>query len=171
MADGRDRDELSQLLAELVAVSRDDRVPWARPPARGTVVDGRFEVVRTLGHGGFGVVLEVEDLRLERRVAFKAVRRGARRPTGEEERLLRREAQAIARLSHPNIVTLHDAGWTEDGPYLVLELLEGETLAERLARGAASRSEAIGIAADVARALAHAHGAGVLQAYPVLGYK
>jgi hypothetical protein len=122
---------------------------------------GRFRLVREIGRGGFGVVFEAEDPALGRRVALKAVRTGGRAGL-REERLLR-EAEAAARLSHPAIVTLFDVGRTAQGPYLVLELLEGETLAARCARGPMSVREAVGIAGAVTRALAHAHERGVVH--------
>ena len=102
---------------------------WEHVLRPGAVV-GRFELVREIGRGGFGVVYEARDRELGRSVAFKAVRAGERASL-QEERLLR-EAEAAARLSHPNIVTLYDAGRCEHGPYLVLELLHGQTLAARL---------------------------------------
>jgi eukaryotic-like serine/threonine-protein kinase len=79
-----------------------------------------------------------------------------------EERLLS-EAEAAARLSHPNIVTLFDVGRTDDGPYLVLELLRGETLARRLEQGPIPVREALRIAVEVAKGLAHAHAHGVVH--------
>lgn len=125
------------------------------------LVVGRFELLRELGRGGFGVVWEAKDRELGRRVAFKVVRAGSRRDL-REERLLR-EAEAAAQLSHPNIVTLHDVGRSESGPYLVLELLEGKPLAERVSRGALPVKEAVHLGAEVARGLAHAHGHGVVH--------
>ncbi len=121
---------------------------------------GRFELVKEIGRGGFGVVWEAKDRELGRAVAFKAVLGG--RPDAHEERLLR-EAEAAARLSHPNIVTLFDVGRTDDGPYLVLELLRGETLAKRLDQGPIPIHEALRIAVEVAQGLAHAHGEGVIH--------
>ena len=98
---------------------------------------------------------------LGRTVAFKAVVAGARAATCEE-RLLH-EAEAAARLSHPNIVTLYDVGRSECGPYLVLELLRGQTLAQRFAIGAVTVREALRIALEVAKGLAHAHARGVVH--------
>ncbi len=121
------------------------------------MVIGRFELMRELGRGGFGVVYEARDRELGRTVAFKAVRAGS----GPREDRLLREAEAAARLSHPNIVTLFDVGHSEHGPYLVLELLRGQTLARRLAQGRLSVRESLRIAVEVAKALAHAHGEGV----------
>jgi serine/threonine protein kinase len=131
----------------------------ALPACRPGQVVGRFELVREIGRGGFGVVYEARDQQLGRSVALKAVRMGGDVDL-KEERLLR-EAEAAAQLSHPNIVTLHDVGSFERGPYLVMELLRGQTLGERLGRGAIPAHEALPIAVDVARAVAHAHANGV----------
>lgn len=125
------------------------------------LVVGRFELVREIGRGGFGVVYEARDRELGRMVAFKAICAGDR-PDVREERLLQ-EAEAAARLSHPNIVTLHDVGRSEHGPYLVLELLHGSSLSARLAHGRLSVSEAVRVGVEVAKGLAHAHGRGVIH--------
>jgi tetratricopeptide (TPR) repeat protein len=145
-------------------IARSPEVDIGRVPARlrpGVIVDGRFEIVREVGSGGFGVVYEARDLSLGRTVAFKAVA-GIHKRALQEDRLLR-EAVAAARLSHPNIVQLHDMGHSEFGPYLVLELLRGETLEARLASGALPPRQAMHTARDVASALAHAHAAGVVH--------
>jgi serine/threonine protein kinase len=126
-------DALSALLAEIVAASDGGApAPWERLLAPGARV-GKFELVRELGHGGFGVVYEALDLQLRRRVAFKAIRPGARARDPASVELLRREAMAVAQLQHPNIVTLFEAGAGE-GPYLIFELLRGETVAYRCRR-------------------------------------
>ncbi len=154
---------LSALLAELVgAPERPPPAPWDRLLAAGARV-GRFELVRELGRGGFGVVYEARDGELGRRVAFKAIRPGDRARNPRSEELMRREATAVAQLQHPNIVTLFDAGRSDAGPYLIFELLRGETLAHRLARGRLSSREALRVALAVARALVHAHANGVLH--------
>ena len=156
------QDALSALLAEIVAASDGaDPAPWERVLAPGTRV-GRFELVQELGRGGFGVVFEALDRELRRRVAFKAIRPGDRARDPASAELLRREAMAVAQLQHPNIVTLFDAG-ADAGPYLILELLRGETLAQRLRRGRTSAREAMRVALAVSRALAHAHANGVLH--------
>ena len=123
---------------------------------------GRYELVRELGRGGFGVVFEARDQVLGRAVAWKAMRPGVMAGR-RDEAPLRREAEAAAQLSHPNLVTLFDVGSWEGGPYLVMELLRGESLEARLARGALPPAEALAISVEVARALVHAHGAGVVH--------
>jgi tetratricopeptide (TPR) repeat protein len=135
--------------------------PWDRALRPGTVIANRFELVREIGRGAFGVVYEARDRDLGRPVAFKAVRAGDRAAL-REERLLR-EAEAAARLSHPNIVTLHDVGRTAQGPYLVLELLRGQTLEDRLDQGPIPTREALRIAVEIAKGLAHAHAEGVVH--------
>ncbi|GEJ55466.1 hypothetical protein AMYX_02070 [Anaeromyxobacter diazotrophicus] len=125
------------------------------------LVVGRFELVRELGRGGFGVVYEARDRELGRAVAFKAICTSGS-PEVREGRLLQ-EAEAAARLSHPNIVTLHDVGRTEHGPYLILELLHGRSLAARLAHGRLSVGEAVRVGVEAAKGLAHAHARGVVH--------
>jgi serine/threonine protein kinase len=152
---------LSELIQELVRSPVDQPgASWERVLRSGQVF-GRYELVREIGRGGFGVVWEALDRELGREVAFKAVGPGGS-PDLREERLLR-EAESAARLSHPNIVTLLDVGRSEQGPYLVLELLRGETLAARLHQGPLTVREALRIALEVAKGLAHAHEQGVVH--------
>ena len=153
---------LSALLQELVKAPPDSvGSAWARELRPGDQV-GRFRIVRELGRGGFGVVYEADDLELARRVALKALRP---RRSGEELAAdwIRREAEAAARLDHPAIVTLFDVGTSDGSPYLVMELLRGETLAQRLERGALPLGEALRVGLELARGLAHAHGRGLLH--------
>jgi TolB-like protein/tetratricopeptide (TPR) repeat protein len=121
---------------------------------------GRFELRQELGRGAFGVVFEALDGELGRQVAFKILKPG-RDDLGAEQ--LRREAEIVARLTHPNLVTLHDVGRCEHGPYLVLERLRGTTLARRLEAGPLAPTEALRISTQVARGLAHAHASGVVH--------
>ncbi len=147
---------MSALLEELALA------PEVRPGSGigpGTVIGARFEVLRELGRGGFGVVFEARDRELGRLVAVKVVR--PRR--GVDPGMLRAEAEAAAALHHPNIVTVHDLGSAGGEGWLVLELLRGETLEDRLRRGALPGPEALRVASEVARGLAHAHHAGVLH--------
>jgi hypothetical protein len=116
---------VSRLLGELAeAPPTDVGDGWKKWLASGVVV-GRFELVREIGRGGFGVVWEAVDRESGRRVAFKAVRPGGK--GGVREARLLQEAEVSARLSHPGIVSLLDVGRSSHGPYLVLELLRGWT--------------------------------------------
>ena len=162
LTDGPAPGAFSALLRELVrSPEEEEGAPaWDAALWPGAVV-GRFELVREVGRGGFGVVWEARDRVLGRTVAFKALHAGGS-PELREDRLLR-EAEAAARLSHPNIVTLYDLGRSEHGPYLVLELLRGETLARRLERGPLAAREALRVAIEVAKGLAHAHAHGVVH--------
>ena len=147
---------MSALLEELADA------PEVRPGSGigpGTVIGGRFEVLRELGRGGFGVVFEARDRELGRLVAVKVVR--PRR--GIDPSMLRAEAEAAATLHHPNIVTVHDLGSADGEGWLVLELLRGDTLEDRMRRGRLPTAEALRIGTEIARGLAHAHHAGVVH--------
>jgi serine/threonine-protein kinase len=149
---------MSALLRDLL---RQDTAPGKAAfvePAPGVMV-GRFELVKELGRGGFGVVYEARDVQLRRSVAVKLLRVGG---AGLSEQL-EREAELVARLSHPNLVTIFDVGLSEHGPYLVLELLQGQTLQQRLDVGPLSPREAVHVAVEVARGLAYAHADGVVH--------
>jgi len=124
-------------------------------------VIGRFELIREIGKGGFGIVYEARDTELGRFVAFKAVRPGPR-PDVRAERLIR-EAETAARLSHPNIVTLFDVGRDAEGPYLVMELLRGSTLLQKLRQELPPLREVLRIAVSIGQGLAHAHAHGVIH--------
>jgi serine/threonine-protein kinase len=108
------------------------------------------------------VVYEALDPQLGRSVALKTLR-----PTRSAHELAKdsilREAEAVARLDHPAIVTLHDVGHCPSGPYLVEEMLHGETLAERMGGGPVPARDAVAVALAVAQGLAHAHGHGVVH--------
>ncbi|HYG67150.1 MAG TPA: serine/threonine-protein kinase, partial [Anaeromyxobacteraceae bacterium] len=154
-------DPVSDLLFELARSPERDPAELGATLAPGDVV-GRFELLREIGRGGFGVVFEARDRELGRLVAFKAMR--PLRSGGRSlEQPLREEAEAAARLNHPNIVTLHDYGIHEGTPYLILERLHGETLHERLKRGPLRPLDAIRLGMDIARGLVHAHAAGVIH--------
>ncbi|MCJ7440581.1 MAG: protein kinase, partial [Thermoanaerobaculaceae bacterium] len=105
---------------------------------------GPYELLGLIGAGGMGEVYRARDTRLGRDVAIKVL---PAEFAADAERLKRfeREAKATAALSHPNILDVHDVGTHEGVPYLVEELLEGESLRERLARGAVPAREALGI--------------------------
>jgi TolB-like protein/Flp pilus assembly protein TadD len=123
---------------------------------------GPYEIVSLLGAGGMGEVYKARDMRLGRDVAIKVL---PAEFASDPERLKRfeREARATAALSHPNILAVHDVGTHKDVPYLVEELLEGESLKERVERGALGAPEAVGIAVQMARGLAAAHEKGIVH--------
>ncbi len=123
---------------------------------------GRYVVERTLGQGGMGVVYEVRDPALpDRRLALKQVLRAA----ADREALLRfeREGRLLARLRHPHVLPVHELGLGPEGPYLVTDLVPGETLAEALARGPLAPRRAAEVARGVADALAAVHAAGLVH--------
>ena len=122
---------------------------------------GPYEIVAPLGEGGMGEVYRARDPRLSRDVAVKVLPRSA---TEDTDRLARfeREARTIAGLSHPNLLAIFDVG-TGEVPYLVTELLDGETLRSRLGRGAIGQGEAIGLALQLTAGLTAAHARGVVH--------
>src|SRR5947207_865889 len=124
---------------------------------------GPYEVVSLVGSGGMGEVYRARDTRLERDVAVKVL------PphlidTAQARDRFQREARAVAALQHPNICTIHDVGDIGDGhAYLVMELLQGETLQQRLARGRLDVVALVDVAAALADALDAAHRAGIVH--------
>src|SRR5512141_2305582 len=123
---------------------------------------GPYEVLAPLGAGGLGEVYRAHDTRLDRDVALKVVAARHGEDAGAVRRFAR-EARIAARLTHPNVCTLFDTGSEGDAAYFVMELLEGETLAARIARGPVPEEEARRIGADVARGLARAHELGFVH--------
>ena len=126
---------------------------------------GNYQIVEFLGEGGMGTVYRVEHTVLGRQYALKALRaRVVERDEDAAENFVR-EARTAARVHHPNIVDVFDFGYLPDGrPYFVMELLEGESLAARVARGALPPAEVVTIARQLATALAAAHDRGVIHA-------
>lgn len=120
------------------------------------VLDDRYELHALIGQGTFGRVFRGRDRRLERSVAVKVIK-----PWWTEDpkwaRRFEREAQLMARINHPGIVQIYDIGYGEQGLYYVAELVEGESLAERLRRGRLSPAQARDVAKQLCRALAQAH--------------
>jgi eukaryotic-like serine/threonine-protein kinase len=138
----------------------------APPQTTPTVVptaQKRYEIVRELGRGGMGVVYLARDSVLEREVAYKVLPEGLRGNPNALKNFLR-EAKAAAQLNHPNIVTVYDAGESEHGFYMAMELVEGTTLKEILRqRGAVSANAAAYILRQMASALQYAHGRKVVH--------
>jgi Tol biopolymer transport system component len=123
---------------------------------------GPYEVTAPLGSGGMGEVYRARDTRLGREVAVKVLPAGL---TADAERLRRfeQEARAASVLNHPNIIAIHDVGTHDGSPYVVTELLEGETLRERINGVALPPRKAVEYAGQVARGLAAAHDRGIVH--------
>jgi eukaryotic-like serine/threonine-protein kinase len=130
----------------------------------GDVIGGRFRLVRVLGTGGMGHVLEAEDLELQRRVAVKVMQDRIGNDEGAIARVFR-EARAAARLQSPHVAKVLDVGrLASGGPYLVMELLEGSDLQAVLAtRGPLPVNEAVDYVMQACEALAEAHRAGIVH--------
>src|SRR5262245_1715912 len=123
---------------------------------------GPYEILAPIGAGGMGEVYRARDTKLHRDVAVKVL------PTEfalDPDRLARftREAQLLASLSHPHIAAIHGLEESKDVQALILELVEGETLADRIARGPISLDEAVAIAGQISEALEAAHAAGIIH--------
>ncbi len=123
---------------------------------------GPYEIKSPLGAGGMGEVYRAVDTRLDRIVAIKVLGANVASNPGLRERF-EREARTVSALNHPNICALYDLGRDRDTDYLVLEYLEGDTLAARLAKGPLPVEQAVRVAIQIAEALARAHGAGVVH--------
>jgi WD40 repeat protein len=123
---------------------------------------GPYEVLGLLGAGGIGEVYRARDPRLGREVAIKVLHSDV---ASDPERLQRfeREARAVAALNHPNVLTVFDVGTHDGTPYVVTELLEGETLRELLSRRSSNQRQILSFAAQVARGLDAAHAKGIVH--------
>lgn len=126
------------------------------------IAAGRFKVLGLLGAGGMGTVYAAEDTALGRTVALKMIRAFRFASTAEQQRF-EREARATAKLDHPHIVPVYEVGELEGHAFLVMKLITGGTLADRLPVGAMRPDEAVGIMAKMAAAVQHAHEQGVLH--------
>ena len=159
-----DADLLQQIL-ELLRHA-DPASPFLEPPqdARDALSPGTelgpYTIVDLLGRGGMGEVYRARDVRLGRDVAIKVLP-GAFAKDPDRVARFEREARAVAALSHPNVLAVFDTGVYLSHPFVVTELLEGQTLTERLAGGALPVRKAIDWGAQIARGLAAAHGKGV----------
>jgi serine/threonine-protein kinase len=129
----------------------------------GTLLNGRYRLDEQVGIGGMARVYRGFDTVLERQVAVKTLNREVASDSDPLERF-RREARAVARLSHPHIVTVIDAGEDDGTPYIVFEYIEGETLKQRIQRlGRLEIPEAVAYAIELARALGAAHAARIVH--------
>jgi len=147
-----------QALAELA------RSAWPEPPAPGEP-PGRYEVLEPIGAGGMGVVYAARDHQLRRTVALKMLQPGGAGDASEarmRERLLR-EARAMARLSHPNVLAVYEVGELDGQVFLAMELVEGRTLTAWLGEERRSWREVLDVFLEAARGLAAAHAAGLIH--------
>jgi serine/threonine protein kinase len=120
------------------------------PLTPGTTL-GPYQILSLIGAGGMGEVYRAKDTRLDRTVAIKVLPHGLS------------DDPEFRALDHPNICALHDVGETDGAAFLVMQHLEGETLAARLARATLPLDQALKIAADIAAALDHAHRQGIVH--------
>jgi serine/threonine protein kinase len=133
----------------------------ATPPPAGAIDLPGYDVLEELGRGGMGIVYKARDRELGRAVAVKVLRSDGW--GGDWETRLRREAEALARVQHPNIVQIFDVSAHQGQPYLVLEYIGGGTLADRLRTGPVPPREAAGLIRAVALAVQAAHEQGVVH--------
>jgi eukaryotic-like serine/threonine-protein kinase len=127
------------------------------------LVAGRYEVRRPLGHGAMAVVDLAHDAELDRPVALKRLAENLARDEDRRRRFVR-EARLAARLTHPNVVRVYDVGEDEGRPFIAMEYVDGETLADLVAhRGPLPSAEAVTLGIQAARALAAAHDAGLVH--------
>jgi serine/threonine-protein kinase len=130
---------------------------------------GRYKVIKRLGERGKGIIFTAEDTRLGRAVAVKVIKVEGLDPEGLLR--LQREVQAMARLMHPNVVTVFDIGQEGGRHYLLLELMEGGDVEHLIASSPGKRLDAttaVRIGKEVARALEHTHG--TIRPHQALGY-
>ena len=123
---------------------------------------GPYEILSPIGAGGMGEVYKAKDTRLDRTVAIKVLPEHlAESP--ERKARFEREAKAISQLNHPHICTLHDVGEQDGVDFIVMEYIEGDTLAERLKKGALKLEKALEYGIQIADGLDKAHRAGIVH--------
>jgi predicted Ser/Thr protein kinase len=130
-----------------------------RQPPR---VSDQYEIERELGHGGMGVVYLARQRSLNRRVALKVLRPGEQSFGPVMQRFLD-EAQHLARLRHPNIVTIHEVGDADGEPFFTMDFIDGETLSAVIARGPLTPTRAVEVLKQIAAAVQHAHRQGIVH--------
>jgi tetratricopeptide (TPR) repeat protein len=153
----------SPALSETLAASGPPAVGPTAMPKPGDLIDGKIEIVRMLGSGGMGAVFEGLHRRTGRRVAVKLLRPNLCSDPAACQRMVE-EALACGRIQHPNVVDVYDAGACGSQPYIVMELLRGESLGTRIDRERTiAVAAAVDIAVQAAAGLAAAHAAGIIH--------
>lgn len=133
------------------------------PLSTGSVFAERFEIIGLLGQGGMSTVYKARQIAMDRIIALKVMHESLSSDSKAYQRL-RREAQAVGALNHPNIVKVHSFGTNGNRPYLAMDLIEGKSLASMLAeKNTLGAEQLLPIIVPIAKALAHAHSAGVLH--------
>ncbi len=129
----------------------------------GKAIGGRYRIQEIIGEGGMGVVYEAHDAQVDRQVAIKLVRRECLQDAKFVTRF-RRELEVTSQLRHPSTIRVYEHGETEDGrPYMVMELLTGQSLAERLEQGRVPEFQALQFARQIAESLSEAHEHGIFH--------
>jgi serine/threonine-protein kinase len=146
--------QADQLMEQALAPAQPASIPAAR--------FADYDLLEEIGHGGMGVVHKARQRSLGRVVALKMIRAGED-PGAEERQRFDSEARAVAHLSHPNIVQIHEIGEAAGQPFLVLEFVEGGSLADRLDGTPLPASQAASLVGALARAMQHAHEKGIIH--------
>ena len=133
------------------------------PTRRTGEIVSHYRILETIGSGGMGVVYRAEDTRLGRQVAIKFLSDGVVDPSGPRLERFRREARTASVLNHPHICVIHDIDEHQGRPFLVMERLEGQTLAERLAAGKPALTDALRWSIEIADGLQAAHQKGIVH--------
>jgi serine/threonine protein kinase len=123
---------------------------------------GHYRIVSALGAGGMGEVYLATDTRLNRSVAIKILPPATNADAGAQQRMLR-EARMVATIDHPNVCTIYEIGTDHERPYIAMQYIQGETLADRMRRGALSLAEIVDMGGQIAAALAEAHARGIVH--------
>jgi serine/threonine protein kinase/Tol biopolymer transport system component len=142
--------------------AREIKLPKSTSSPQPGQVISHYQIVRAIGRGGMGEVYLAEDLKLGRRVTIKFLASDST-ADGRGERRLVKEARAAAMLDHTNICAIHEVGEEDGRSFIVMQFIDGESLASRVRRGPLSLAEAIDVAIQVADALNHAHSRGIIH--------
>jgi len=140
-----------------------ETLPAAAPPSGPPGKLGRFEILRAIGAGATGTVYAAYDAELDRKVAIKLVRHGAEEGDGSTPRRVQREAKAMARLAHPNVIHVYEVGTYEGAVFIAMELVDGGTLRGALARGPLGWRRVLDLFLEAGRGLAAAHAIGLVH--------